>query len=89
MLTQRGISLLRIMVEILDESFAAIAGIGDIYVVTNVGCTLALKDKRHVPDMCLNLISIHALDKARFESYFGNSRWKLTKGSVVYARGNV
>ena len=57
--------------------------------VTNVGCILILKDARHVPDMHLNLISTHTLNKARFESYFGNDRWKLTKGSIVYARGNV
>ena len=32
-----------------NESFATIVGIGDISVVTNVGCTLTLKDVRHVP----------------------------------------
>ena len=72
-----------------NESFATIAGICDISVVTNVRCTLTLKDVRHVPDMRLNLISTHALDKAGFESYFVNGRWKLTKGSVVYVRGDV
>ena len=72
-----------------NESFATIFGIGGIFVVTNVGCTLTLKDVRHVPNMRLNLISTYALDKPGFESYFGNGRWKLTKWSVVYVRENV
>ena len=30
-----------------------------------------------------------ALDKEGFQNYFGNGRWKLTKGMVVVARGEV
>ena len=62
------------MVRMGNESFAAIARIGDISVVTNVGCTLILKDVQHICNMRLNLISTHAFDKAEFESYFGNGR---------------
>ena len=40
---------------------------------------------RHVPDLCLNLMSKIALDKEGFHNYFGNGRWKLTKGT----RGEV
>ena len=66
-----------------------IAGIGDICIQTNVGYQLMLKDVRHVPDLRLNLMSGIALDKEGFQNYFGNGRWKLTKGTMVVARGEV
>ena len=66
-----------------------IAGIGDICIQTNVGYQLILKDVRHVPDLRLNLMSGIALDKEGFQNYFGNGRWKLTKGTMVVARGEV
>ena len=44
---------------------------------------------RHVPDLCLNLMLRIALDKKGFQNYFGNGRWKLTKGMMVVARGEV
>ncbi|KAH0783884.1 hypothetical protein KY290_003482 [Solanum tuberosum] len=40
-----------------------IAGIKDICIKTNVGCTLILKDVCHVPDLRMNLISRVALDR--------------------------
>ena len=42
---------------------ANIVGIGDIWLETNTGCKLLLKDVRHVPDMRLHLISIGTLDE--------------------------
>ena len=33
-----------------------IVGIGDICINTNVGYQLMLRDVRHVPDLCLNLM---------------------------------
>ena len=44
---------------------------------------------RHVPNLRLNLMSGIALDKEGFHYYFGNGRWKLTKGTMVIARGEV
>ena len=44
---------------------------------------------RHVPDLSLNLISGVALDLEGYVNYFGNGKWKLTKGSLVAARGKV
>ena len=64
-----------------------IVGIGDICLETNIGSKLVLKDVRHVPDIRLNLISTGRLDDEGFTSYFGESKWKLTKGSLVVARG--
>ena len=62
-----------------------IVGIGDIFIQTNVGYRLKLQDVRHVPDLCLNLMLGIALDKEGFQIYFGNGRWKLTKGTMVVA----
>ena len=36
---------------------------------TNTGYTLALKNVRHVPAMCLNLISTHILNKEGYGNY--------------------
>ena len=44
---------------------------------------------RHVPDLRLNLISGVALDREGYVNYFGNGKWKFTKGSLVAARGKV
>ena len=46
-----------------NNSYANIVGIDDMCVRANTGYTLILKDVRHVPDICLNLISTHFLDK--------------------------
>ena len=72
-----------------NKSYADIMGIGDICVETNTGYTLKLKDVRHIPDMRLNLISTSVLDKEGYESHLGNSKWKLFKGSLVFARGKI
>uniref|UniRef100_A0A2N9FPQ8 Reverse transcriptase Ty1/copia-type domain-containing protein n=1 Tax=Fagus sylvatica TaxID=28930 RepID=A0A2N9FPQ8_FAGSY len=47
------------------------------------------RDVRHIPDMRLNLISISVLDKEGYESHLGNGKWKLFKGSLVFARGKI
>ena len=61
-------------------------GIGDIFLETSSGNKLVLKDVRHVPDIRLNLISTCRLDDEGFINSFSESR-KLTKGSLVVARG--
>ena len=48
-----------------------------------------LRDVRHVLDLHLNLMFKIALAKEGFQNYFGNDRWKLTKGMIVVARGEV
>ena len=72
-----------------NTSYSKIVGIGDVCIQTDVGCSLTLRDVRHVPDLCLNLISGVALDQEGYVNYFGNGKWKLTKGSLVAARGKV
>ena len=72
-----------------NTSYSKIVGIGDVCIQTDVGCSLTLRDVRHVPDLRLNLISGVALDREGYVNYFGNGKWKLTKGSLVAARGKV
>ena len=69
-----------------NSGASKIVGIGDICLET-LGSKLILKDVRHVPDIRLNLISAGKLDDEGFINYFGGSKWKLTKGSLVVARG--
>ena len=70
-----------------NKSISQIARIGDICIQTSMGCTLTLKDARHIPDLCLNLISMHVLDKVEYNHFINSGNWKLTKGSLVVARG--
>ena len=49
--------------------------------------TLTLKDERHIPDLRLNLISVHMLDKDGYNHFNNSANWKPTKGSLVVARG--
>ena len=70
-----------------NTSYSKIAGIGDICLKTNVGCTLVLNDVCHVPDLRMNLISGVALDRDGYENYFANKKWRLTKGALVIAKG--
>lgn len=64
-----------------------VVGIGDIHLETNIGNKLVLKDVRHVPDIRLNLISTGKLDDEGYYNYYGGGTWKLTKGSLVVAKG--
>ena len=62
-------------------------GIGDICLETSVGCKLLLKYVRHVLDICLNLISTGKLNDDGYTNQFGEGKWKLTKSSLVLAKG--
>ncbi|KAA8515440.1 hypothetical protein F0562_018949 [Nyssa sinensis] len=72
-----------------ENVITVIVGIGAVCIRTSVGCTMTLRDVRHVPDLRLNLISGIALDREGYVNYFGNSIWKLTKGSLVVARERI
>ena len=72
-----------------NSSYSKIVGIGDVCIETNVGSTMMLKDVRHVPDLRMNVFSTLAMDRAGYCNYLGNGRWKLTKGSLVVARGHA
>ena len=70
-----------------NEGLSKIIGMGNICLETNLGCKLLLKDVRHVPDIRLNLISTGRLDDEGYNNHFGDGKWKLTKGSLVMAKG--
>ena len=68
-----------------NKSVSQIAGIGDICIQTSMGCTLTLKDVRHIPDLRLSLIYVDMLDKNGYNHFINSGNWKLTKGSLVVA----
>ena len=72
-----------------NTNYSKIVGIGGVCIRTSLDCTLTLKDVRHVPDLRLHLISGVALDKMGYDNHFGNGKWKLTKGSLVVAKGGT
>ena len=72
-----------------NDSYANIMGIGDICVRANTEYTLILKNVRHVPDIHLNLISTHVLNKEGYGNYFCNGKWRLSKELLVFARGKI
>ena len=70
-----------------NNGVSMIVGIEDICLETSIRNKLVLKDVRHISDIRLNLISTCRLDDEGFTNSFGESKWKLTKGSLVVARG--
>jgi hypothetical protein len=74
-------------VRMRNEAKCKIVGMGDIQLETDIGCKLILKDVRHVPEMRFNLISIGKLDDEGYHNYHGGGHWKLSKGSLILARG--
>ena len=42
-----------------------------------------------MPYMRLNLISTHILDKEGYGNYFGDGRWRLSRGSLVLIGGKI
>lgn len=70
-----------------NANFSTVVGKGDVCLETMNGMKLLLRDVRHVPDMRLNLISVDKLDEEGYCNTFHNGQWKLTKGSLVVARG--
>jgi len=74
-------------VKMWNQVSRKIIGIGDVTLITNTGCKLMLKYVRRVPDIHLNLISGGKLDDVSLVNHFGVGIWKLTKGSLIVARG--
>ena len=71
-----------------NKSVSQIVGIGDICIQTSM-CTLTLKVVRYIPNLRLNLIFVHMLDKDGYNHFINSGNWKLTKGSLVVARGRL
>ena len=58
------------MVRMGNNGASKIIGMKDIYLETNTGCELLLRNVRHISDIRLNLISIGKLDDEGYKSYF-------------------
>ena len=76
-------------VKVGNSSYSIIVKIGDVCIKTNVGSTMISKNVQHVLDLRMNVFSTLAMDRAGYCNHLGNGRWKLTKGSLVVARGHA
>ncbi|VFQ72060.1 unnamed protein product [Cuscuta campestris] len=70
-----------------NDGRSQVVGIGVVVLETKAGMKLVLKNVRHAPDIRLNLISTSVLDDEGYMSTFGDGQCKLTKGSLIVARG--
>ena len=70
-----------------NNHFCKIVGVGDVQIRTKDGQDIFLKQVRHIPEMCMNLISVGQLDDDEWFKTFGNNSWKICKGAMVMARG--
>ena len=72
----------------LGNNYAcSIVGIRDVKLVFANGTHFMLHDVRHVPKLKKNLVSTGQLDDQGYYTMFGDSRWKITKGARVIAKG--
>ena len=70
-----------------NSGISKVVGVGEVCLKFDTGMELFLHDVKHVPDMRMNLISTGLLDDEGYVSSFGNGQWKLTRGSLIVARG--
>ena len=75
------------IVKMGNNDKAKIIGKGDVHLVTANGTKLVLKSIRHVEGLRFNIISIGKLDDDGYSNNFGGGQYKLTKGSMIIARG--
>lgn len=55
---------------------------GDVWIKTNVGCSLTLKNVVHIVGLGFNPFSIHPMGQVGYYSHFGNGRWKRARGNA-------
>nr|XP_009780580.1 PREDICTED: uncharacterized protein LOC104229622 [Nicotiana sylvestris] len=70
-----------------NASEVKVFGVDTVCLKTNNGSMLVLQDVKHAPDFPFNLISAGRLDDEGYHNALFNSQWKLTKDSLVVARG--
>ena len=71
-----------------DDEPCKIVGKGKVRIKLNNGSEWLLKDVRHIPSMKRNLISTGQLGDSHCFSTFGETWWKITKGSLVMEKGD-
>ena len=72
-----------------DDEPCKIVGKGKVRFKLNNGSEWMLKYVRHIPTMKINLISIGQLRDSGCLSMFRETWWKITKGSMVIAKGDM
>jgi hypothetical protein len=77
------------VVKMRNNARAQIIGKGDVHLESENGMTLVLKSVRHVEALWLNIISVELLDNDGYLSRSGNAQYKLTKESLIVAKGNM
>ncbi|KAJ0501528.1 putative RNA-directed DNA polymerase [Helianthus annuus] len=75
------------VVKMGNNGLSKIIGVGDVCLKFDTGMELVLHNVKHVSDIRLNLISAGLLDDDGYHSTFGDGVWKLTRGSLIVARG--
>ncbi|KAM0004298.1 putative RNA-directed DNA polymerase [Helianthus debilis subsp. tardiflorus] len=75
------------VVKMGNNGLSKIVGVGDVCLKFDTGMELVLHNVKHVPDIRLNLISAGLLDDDGYHSTFGDGVWKLTRGSLIVAKG--
>ena len=68
------------------EGACRIVRIGEVCYITSIGCTLLLREVRHVHEMRLNLISTGRKEDEGYEGSIRNSTMKFCKGKLIVAR---
>ena len=62
-------------------------GIVTVCLKTNTSSTVVLHNVKHAPYILINPISVGQLDDDGYHNDLCNGQWKLTKGSLILARG--
>ncbi|GKA77375.1 retrovirus-related pol polyprotein from transposon TNT 1-94 [Tanacetum coccineum] len=71
-----------------DDKTLDIADVGDVVLKTSFGTIWTLKDVMYIPNLKRRLISVGQFDEEGYHVGFKDQQWKVTKGSLVVARGN-
>ena len=74
-------------VKMSNKDVTEVVGIENVNLVIDIGSELVLKDVRQFLDVQLRfIISVGKLDNEGHSNYFGEGRWKFTKGSLIIAK---
>lgn len=76
------------MLKMGNDNEVEVLGIGTVCLESSNGSRLVLNNVKHAPDVRLNLITVGYLDDEGYVNTLGASQWKLTKGSMIVARGD-
>ncbi|CAH9080969.1 unnamed protein product [Cuscuta epithymum] len=70
-------------VSLVDNKRCNVLGVGDICLKFSCGSVFTIKNVRHVPDLCHNLLSVAALESSGLQGKWGNGCMKILKNSLV------